>query len=462
MKCEENPWNIDSIYKLQYFICPSCIFKDHSKQEIINHACENHPDSIEFLNNIKDNSLVDIICPWNDYEIKKANDFKDILSLTNVRSLVDNNIKQDPLEIKTNEIDEYSDVENAEFISNIEAPKEHFHKQKFEPKIETLVNTSDDINLNSYDNIFDIEPNYVENENAVEGCRHKSGRCNCIVKRLHKCDHCEKSFSRSQHLTTHVKTVHNIKVDRKCEYCEKSFARLSQLVTHVKDVHKDRLICKYENCGKSFMTINYLKSHVKTVHEGRKDHHCETCGKSFANLGNLKYHVQTVHEGKKDHECNECGKLFSKLGDLKKHISAVHEGQKTEECDLCGKVFSRQENLKVHIKNVHEGQRNYGCEQCGKFFSQEGGLRTHIKTVHEGQKDHVCSKCGKSFGEKNRLQAHIKNVHEGLRNLYNCDLCGKSFVNSHYIKIHIQTVHEGRRNYACIHCEKSFRDKYFS
>ena len=71
MKYEENPWNIDSIYKLQFFICPSCIFKDHSKQEIINHAYEIHPDSIDFLSNIRDNSLTDIICPWNDNEIKE-------------------------------------------------------------------------------------------------------------------------------------------------------------------------------------------------------------------------------------------------------------------------------------------------------------------------------------------------------------------------------------------------------
>ena len=43
----ENPWDIESIYELQFFNCPSCIFKDQSKQEIINHAYEVHPESIE-------------------------------------------------------------------------------------------------------------------------------------------------------------------------------------------------------------------------------------------------------------------------------------------------------------------------------------------------------------------------------------------------------------------------------
>ena len=61
----ENPWNIKSLYELQFFNCPSCMFKNHSKQEIVNHAYEIHPESIEYLKNIKDESLTDIEYPWN-------------------------------------------------------------------------------------------------------------------------------------------------------------------------------------------------------------------------------------------------------------------------------------------------------------------------------------------------------------------------------------------------------------
>ena len=59
----ENPWSIYSIYELQYFNCPSCSFKDHSKQDFINHAFEFHPEFVNYLK-IQDNSLGDIICPW--------------------------------------------------------------------------------------------------------------------------------------------------------------------------------------------------------------------------------------------------------------------------------------------------------------------------------------------------------------------------------------------------------------
>ena len=62
----DNPWNIQSIYDLQYFNCPSCFFKKRSKQEIVNHAYEFHPDSIKFLSNLRNNSLEDVTCPWED------------------------------------------------------------------------------------------------------------------------------------------------------------------------------------------------------------------------------------------------------------------------------------------------------------------------------------------------------------------------------------------------------------
>ena len=66
----ENPWNIISIYELQYFNCPSCIFKNNSKQEFINHACESHPETIEHLKNIQDKSLADIVLPWSEVSVQ--------------------------------------------------------------------------------------------------------------------------------------------------------------------------------------------------------------------------------------------------------------------------------------------------------------------------------------------------------------------------------------------------------
>ena len=62
---EENPWAITSIFQLQYFNCPSCDFRNQSKQSFVEHAFEIHPESIEFLIKISDGSLDDIDYRWN-------------------------------------------------------------------------------------------------------------------------------------------------------------------------------------------------------------------------------------------------------------------------------------------------------------------------------------------------------------------------------------------------------------
>ena len=69
----ENIWNIQSIYELQYFGCPSCEYRNNSKQQFVNHAYEYHPTCIDNLLNIKDDSFDDILCPWESIDIKLEN-----------------------------------------------------------------------------------------------------------------------------------------------------------------------------------------------------------------------------------------------------------------------------------------------------------------------------------------------------------------------------------------------------
>lgn len=48
---------IGSIYQLQFFICPSCSFKNKDKQDLVNHICEAHPEVVDDLKVISDGSL---------------------------------------------------------------------------------------------------------------------------------------------------------------------------------------------------------------------------------------------------------------------------------------------------------------------------------------------------------------------------------------------------------------------
>ena len=57
---DDNPWNILSIYELQYFNCPSCGFIEKSKQTFVDHALKCHPEAEPYLINICDGSLDDV------------------------------------------------------------------------------------------------------------------------------------------------------------------------------------------------------------------------------------------------------------------------------------------------------------------------------------------------------------------------------------------------------------------
>ena len=66
-----NIWKFESIYELQFFNCPACVYKNKSKQEFVDHACNIHPESATYLMNISD--IDDVICPRNEIDIKDEN-----------------------------------------------------------------------------------------------------------------------------------------------------------------------------------------------------------------------------------------------------------------------------------------------------------------------------------------------------------------------------------------------------
>ena len=342
----ENPWKIQSIYELQYFNCPTCNFKDNSKQEFINHAYEFHKESIDFLMKIDDNSLSDITCPWTE--------IKEILT-----------------KIKKEEPD--NDPVFAETLEN---------SALYEVKTEILE-----------DSESEIKPEYDFDENINDGLPDPLNieMANSDYNFLHdeydkikpKCDICGKHFSSKWNLRQHKEIVHEGKklFKFKCDRCEKSFTRPHHLNKHVDTVHKNKKIYNCDLCEKSFGEMGNLQKHVKNIHEEQKNiecyHNCEMCGKDFLSKGSLKSHKETVHEGKNQVKCEICGKLFTQSGSLKKHIQSIHEGMDSYKCELCDKVFNQIQNLRKHIKSIHEKVR-YECEKCGKSFSRSDTLKSHM------------------------------------------------------------------------------------
>jgi len=82
---------------------------------------------------------------------------------------------------------------------------------------------------------------------------------------------CQKPFSQSHHLKTHIRSVHEGVRKHKCDYSEKKFSQSSNLKTHIKRVHKivDKLKC--DHCEKKFVQESHLKSHITRIHLGLFD-----------------------------------------------------------------------------------------------------------------------------------------------------------------------------------------------
>ena len=415
----ENPWNVQTIYAMQYYVCPSCTYKHISKQNFMCHAFDTHPESVDYMKNIKDGSLSDILCPWDSNNGKINHDAEEIIS--NVKEEFDDN---NDLHFFEDETYIENDLQNSEY-SKTKTEFGTTSKDPLESKTQNIeydLKNSKDIHEGKTDfkcysciRFFPSKQSFQEHISYFHNLEGEKTN-----KKGKKCDLCGKNFYGT--MERHIEAVHKpkqltSKTDFKCDSCNKKYSSAQKLKQHIHTVHvsnkkvkKDDVFCVCDLCGKS-MYSRSLKKHIQFVHEQQRNFKCDSCEKSFAQSGGLKKHIKTTHEGHKDFICDSCGKSFTLPQSLKKHIHIVHEGRKDHCCESCGKAFSIKDLLKMHIQTIHEGRKDYGCTSCTKSFGTQKILTRHINVVHKGIKNKKCSFCDKAFGTNNDLKRHIKRCH---------------------------------------------------
>ena len=244
-----NPWNIVSIYELQYFNCPSCNFKNHSKQEIVAHAYEFHPESINFLTKISDDSLTDVIFPWNNLIIKEEN-LEEIVREIKIEDFnLCENIEDnsDQVIIVNEEIEDSNPNKNHESSS-----KGNTGKKKRLEKIIQLKKLSvclTPLKQSTLENHLNVNnKSYQTNGESTNEYSNDTYTANF------SCEICQLSFKNVQNLNKHIERFHVYK----CFKCDKTFSNIHRLrnhnISHKFKCHK----CEYL----IFDTAQGLKTHI--------------------------------------------------------------------------------------------------------------------------------------------------------------------------------------------------------
>lgn len=233
--------------------------------------------------------------------------------------------------------------------------------------------------------------------------------------KLHKCDQCNKCFSRATHLKRHKLTHEEGKIQ--CSICDKRFTRIDHLNLHVTSNHSDSkpFQCDVAECKKGFIRQEHLKKHIEAKHgDGTKDKEmCDICQKTFSSKKYLRTHMKS-HNGEagKGLTCKYCNQEFTEKTELNDHLSKDHQNEKPYLCSgefrasirprfcaifdsfpECGLRFVRNDYLVIHMRR-HMGVKPYKCRFCEKGFPRATDLTVHER-YHTNEKTHLCNLCGK-------------------------------------------------------------------
>ena len=115
----------------------------------------------------------------------------------------------------------------------------------------------------------------------------------------YKCHFCAKTFSFRQSLSQHISRVHqNKKKPHQCINCQYSFDSITELRRHVEDVenmHEGKKNHKCDSCDKRFSRKSLLRLHNERVHLAIKNYTCEICNHTFNQKSHFESHISFRH-----------------------------------------------------------------------------------------------------------------------------------------------------------------------
>ena len=287
---------------------------------------------------------------------------------------------------------------------------------------------------------------------------------NKLLDATPRCNICNKVFSNSNRLQTHMHWHVKNKVF-KCKICKKTVKSFGHYMRHQQTHKADKTILKSQQSG-----IGINASNAKTSKaEGGKVHKCNICSRPYRQLVRLKLHLLS-HE--KNHatfmyRCKVCSKEFKNFGWLKHHalkshdIEKVHKGEariyhpksraQKEVNMLKMQTVSNKTSSPKPVDVSNDQVKNFKsekdsantCDICNKTFRLANTLIRH-KELHIGKADitHGQKKCKSGV---NQISDQVKEETEqsNADKLHKCNKCDRSFMSVHGLRRHL-TWHRGQ------------------
>ena len=398
-----SPWDVRSLYELQVYDCPECVFQDWSKQSFVNHAIQNHPDSSKYLSNIQDDSLDDIDVPWHENPDEKKP--------------FDEAFEGNDLNI------EYQDKEN------------HSEDLTFEPdsaKQELIKSEESAVAPITKDSFVQLEPleSTDLNETAQSANPSKTKSSPRKQKKVPKYDddiH-DEGDDDPDYVPSHVDEEEmNLEENEDLKTLkEESFILLDQPEPNIDNVDEDVPLSEIKTKKKRGP---YVVARDKSDKEVENTKECWKCLKTFVTTLQVIKHLDEIHDDIV-HACISCGIMFDQNKHKEKHMETCNE--KCWKCWQCGHKFNRMRDLKDHIRRVHRSsgsgwktqkdiENTKTCWRCSKSFETTLQVIIHLDEIHDDIK-HACVTCGIMFINKGHKDKHMEKCEEKC---WKCWICGK-------------------------------------
>lgn len=259
------------------------------------------------------------------------------------------------------------------------------------------------------------------------------------IKKTHKCQICNKTFTSTYKLKSHLFYHKAVPSRFKCTHCLKEYYRKDEFNRHVARHKNQQKLHVCDHCGRGFVDKRNLINHLfihDDLHVASKRYNCIACDVSYCEQRLLKYHIRKHHMNL-DH--NVPIHIKKKLND------SWIESAMDKSCVQITKVKDNMLSIrKCKIKPKKE-------------VSDKNTLHEPINGIKK--RKYLCKN---DDPDKMACQHYLASVFALKDNLYSkaiCDYCNKEMLKKSLI-VHIRERHSKMRRFHCFECERSFNRHY--